>query len=96
MFRVHFAKLCKIDLESTVRSLPIFPESICQIQYTIYNSYEVYYHPQKIREIRDALGKQLHFPTMSLYFNPSPLKIRAFPPYKIYVFRMSKTWATYC
>ena len=26
------------------------------------------------------------FPTVSLYFHPSPLKIRVLPPYEIYVF----------
>ena len=54
------------------------------------------YHPPKIREIGGALGKMTFFPTMSLYFYPSRLKIWTLPPYEIYVFGMSKTWATYC
>ena len=55
----------------------------------------MYYHSQKIREIGDASEKNDISPTMPLYFHPSPFNIRALPPYKIYVFRMSKTCATF-
>ena len=48
--------------------------------------------PKNIWEIRGALGKIDIFPTMSLYFHISPLKILALPLYEIYVFGMSKTW----
>ena len=49
---------------------------------------------KKIMEIGRAFRKKRSFPTMSLYL-PLSLKIRALPPYEIYVFGMSKTWATY-
>ena len=49
---------------------------------------------KRIGEIGGTLGKNDIFATMSLYFHPSPLKIRALPPFEIYGFGMSKTWAT--
>ena len=63
----------KIDVKvlSVSRPLPIFPERISQI---LYNTNEVYYQPQKNREIGGALRKNGIFHTMSLYFHPSPSK----------------------
>ena len=48
----------------------------------------------KIGEIRGAFGKHDIFSTLSLYFHPSLLKIRALS--EMYVFGMSKTWAILC
>ena len=50
---------------------------------------------KKIREIGDALGKNDIFSHYVPILPPIPLKIRALPPYEIYVFGMSKTWATF-
>ena len=50
MFRVYFAKLRKNDIKRTQlvsRPLRIFPKGISQVEYAIYNSYEVHYYPQK-------------------------------------------------
>ena len=50
---------------------------------------------KKNRENRGVLGKNDIFPTMSLYFHPLPAKIWTLLPYEMYVFGMSKSWATH-
>ena len=53
-------------------------------------------HSPKIKSGKSgALGKIDIFPNMSLYVHPSPRKILTLPLYEIYVFGLTKTWATF-
>ena len=51
---------------------------------------------KKIREIGGALENKMTFFPLYPCIYTHPPQIRALPPYKVYVFGMSKTWATYC
>ena len=59
MFRVYFGKLSKNDLKSIIsfNAPSNLLQEISEIKYAVYNSYEVYYHPQNIRKIGVFLGK---------------------------------------
>ena len=78
-------KLRKNSLKSTIsfKALPNFPERISQIKYATYDSYEVYYRPQKIREIGGALGKNDTFHSVPVLL-PIPSKF-GHSPYETYV-----------
>ena len=85
-FRVIFVNSKKVLL---VARLP--PISLMELV----NS-KLQYITQNIREIGGAFRKNYLFSTISLYFRPSLSKIRALPPYEIYVSGQSKTWANRC
>ena len=87
MFRVQFAKLCKNNLKCTI-SFKAPTQSSPKELFKFNMQYITVMRcitTQNIREMKGALGNVRHFPTMSLYFQPFPLKIRTFSPYKIYV-----------
>ena len=49
MFRVHFAKLCKNDLKSTIsfKALPIFPKELVKFNMQHITAMKCITHPQK-------------------------------------------------
>ena len=91
MFRVHFGKLRKNDFKRTINFEASLKELVkFNMQYiTDMKCITTHKKLGKSRVFQEKIGISHYVPILP------PIKIQALPPYEIYVFGMSKTWATF-